>query len=264
VGASSTSPSPSPSFSSLHFTLQDLFAATAASLDIDPLKDAFLQRVLTCACYRLIDYVSSDWAAMAPTLLGTLRDVAEALPHGVRLADVYPDPNAPFHSPTPSPSPDDDTDVDLDDNFDEDVAHHHDPPVVLPPFISNLYALRNALVDAKDVPPACANAIENAADHLFEQRSNFQRNYNASDDLRDAAERSYLTAHSALSIEILLADKKLMRRHANFDRLVLLLREGSFFTHFPFDVDSESFDNYQPYDGWRTSSHPSIYEMLME
>jgi hypothetical protein len=178
---------------------------------------------------------------VAPVLLGTLRPIAEALPHGLSLSDVYTDPGAPSHSPSPSDA---------------------NANAVLPPLLSDVYALRKALVDAKNVPPSCANTIENASDRLSDERSNFQTHYEASVDLRDLAQRRFIAAHIALSTEILLADMKLMERHAKFDRLVLLLRGGSFFADVHFDVDSESFDNYQPYYGWRTSAPSPIFEML--
>jgi hypothetical protein len=241
-----------------HSRLQDLFQATAASLNIDPLKDSLLQRALTCVCYRLLDHISSDWAVVAPVLLGSLRPIAESLPPGLGLSDVYPDPRAPSLSPSRSPSSDADPDVHAD-------PRHHVQPVAPPPLLNDVYALRKALVDAKNIPPSCANTIDHAIDRLTEERSNFQEKYDASQDIRDLAQRRFQAAHVALSTELLMADVKLMERQANFDRLVLLLRGESFFTHdIFFDVDSESASHHESYYDWRRSVSPALYEMLME
>jgi hypothetical protein len=234
-----------------------MFLGIAASIDIDPIEDALVQRILTSFCYHLLDYVKSDWVVVAPDLLGRLRPIAESLPAGLCLADRYPEMDA-RSSPSPSPSPSDDDVV--------EVVQDEDPPIAIPPFLSDVYALRKALVEAKVVPTSCTNIIEDAGIEMSDARTDFQRKFDSPYALRDAAQRRFHTAYIAMTSEMLIAEVKLMERQANFDRLVRLLRGDSFFTNVPFDVDIGDQDLwiFSPYKAWCGSAPPAIYEMLSE
>jgi len=223
--------------------------AAAETVNVDPFDDHYTQRVLACACYRLANFISSDWASHYPDLLGRLLPIASSLPDGLCLSDIYPDSEGsqPSHSHSHSHSP---SDAEGDDNAD---------PIVLPPLIFELYTLRKALVEAKDVPDSCTIDLQAASHKLSEARRHFQSSYDAPKDVRQVAQRIFTAAYGDLHSQMIVADVKLMERQANVDRIVRLLRGEYHFTARHFDFDTEYDGPSQPSDPWRGSAHPSIY-----
>lgn len=160
------------------------------------------------------------------------------------MAEIYPEEEPPSFL--------------YDDNDDDDLLNP------IPKSISEIYALRKALVAAKDLPRSCADAIEVAGGELIDARSEFQSKFHSPQVLRDFARRRFHAAHIAMTTEMLMAEVSLMERQAKFDRLVYLLRGDYFFTNLDFDVDSgyNGIDVSYLTDGWRSFAHPAIYEML--
>lgn len=211
----------------------------ASGVDRDPLDDGIVQRMLACACYRLLDYMTAEWADVAPDLLGELYPIVRALPDGRTLSDCYPFPDAGRSDSEPLP---------------ENAPHP------IPPLLSDIFAVRRDIGASDSFPSMCGSIVSDAGSSFVEARRELQEVYYADQETRDVAEMRFLDAHIYLTSQVLHAEMKLVKRQADWDRLVVLLRGSTFYSTDTFYFDSDTLE--RPHDVWLRAVTPAMQGVL--
>ena len=207
--------------------------AEANSIGVDLASDAVIQRALTCACYRLLDFVTEEWCDLVPDLLCRLGPIARGLPPGLSLSDRYGPPVTEVEEPSSS-----------------SIAPSAAALPAAPSPLLEIFALREALRETWDVPWECARVVQTEAGNVLDAREQYRRTLaqDAPRVDRSAARRQFIAAFITLHAAVIDAELRLLERQAGWDRLVFLLRGDWFFTDFPFDIDTYEYE--EPRVAW--------------
>lgn len=184
-----------------------------------------MQCALACICYRLLDFITAEWADLAPDVLGRLLPIIRELPPGRTLAVCYPSG--------------------VEEEEEEEEARSRSPSAALllqvPDLLREVFAVRAELRETWHVPRECANSVLSYMEELGEAREQYRRVYTAPRVVRDAARNKFLAAYGASHAAVIDAELSLLERQAAWDRLVRLLRGAPFYAN-EFDFDSEQYD----------------------